>query len=669
MACTCSPGKPLCRECLRPIEERNAIGRGPTIKPNGEYALEQADVFREEFVNTIQDETANPLITAINNYGQATFYDTLNSLNNDFLKRPYIKLEENEYLSHRLTKGPILAVEFADFLKVSLLTPGGVIEAGNANGPGFAKQLDNYYRGDYSDSIMGGFCSLFANIFGAIDAFFNIIGTVGALIQEAVAFINKIRNIEDPIKALFDKLKVKALLEALKEKVEAVIEGVVNKVKDFVKNFSPERIMGEIRSFVQNQIIGRMEALKAEILGFFSEENIERLKAKVKGLVDYLTGLFENPSLEEIQFLIMRFCALMTGIEGLINGLANPLRDFQNRYDEVFNTLSNASNRVIGESIRAGAIRLSNETRTQLINNSRTPWHRAGNVQAPTTQEYRDVNVSWEDLINGRVPWLRAVGRWTTAMRPPHEGWTMLVPDVKVLMKRYYDALTERDLMSGPLLLYSGYRNPAYNASIRGAAANSQHMQGTALDLSWSGWTARRMQEYGNLARSIGFKGIGYYHADGFIHVDIGPERWWAGNGGDGTPPPSVGAADYDVTSERDRPAGSETENNGFGNDPLGEFGGNVWTDEEAANVETLVEISRNEDGTLSGQGELTPGERAYARSKGYLSTPSVPTTPTNPARPEISLENVGDRFDEFGNRIVPDVSDGDAPFDLSDVQ
>ena len=665
MACTCSPGKPLCRDCLRPIEERNAIPLGPTIKPNGEYALEQAEVFQQQFINTIQDETANPLTVAINKYGQTTFYDSLNALNNDFLKRPYIKLEENEYLSHRLTKGPILAVEFADFLQVSLLTPGGLIAAGNANGPSFAKQLDNYYRGDYSDSIMGGFCSLFANIFGAIDAFFNLIGTVGALIQEAVAFINKIRNIEDPIKALFDKLKVKALLEALKEKVEAVIEGVVNKVKDFIQNFNPEQIMGEIRSFVQNQIVGRMEALKAEILGFFSEENIERLKAKVKGLVDYLTGLFENPSLEEIQFLIMRFCALMTGIEGLINGLKDPLTDFQNRYDEVFNTLSNASNRVIGESIRAGAIRLPNETRTQLINNNSTPWYRAGNVQAPTTQEYREVNVSWDDLRNGRVPWLRATGRWTTAMRPSHEGWTMIVPDVKVLMKRYYDALTERGLMSGPLLLYSGYRNPAYNATLRGAAANSQHMQGTALDLSWSGFSGRRLQEYGNLARSIGFRGIGYYANDGFIHVDIGPERYWDGNG-TGVAAPNVGAADYDVTSERDRPAGAD--NNGFGTDPQGEFGGNVWTDEEAANVEALVEISRNEDGTLTGQGEFTEGERAYARSKGYLSTPTVPTTPTNPPKPTFSLDDVGDRFDEFGNRIVPEVS-GDAPFDLSDVQ
>ena len=84
-----------------------------------------------------------------------------------------------------------------------------------------------------------------------------------------------------------------------------------------------------------------------------------------------------------------------------------------------------------------------------------------------------------------------------------------------------------------------------------------------------------------------------------------------------------------------------------------------------------MVEISRNEDGTLSGQGEWTEGERAYARSRGYISTPDVPGTPTNPpAPPSITLDNVTSIAPgNPGNPGTQRTDDGPTTFDLSDVQ
>lgn len=40
-----------------------------------------------------------------------------------------------------------------------------------------------------------------------------------------------------------------------------------------------------------------------------------------------------------------------------------------------------------------------------------------------------------------------------------------------------------RDVLGKRITINSGYRSPAYNAQIRGAASNSQHMYGRAADI------------------------------------------------------------------------------------------------------------------------------------------------------------------------------------------
>jgi len=76
------------------------------------------------------------------------------------------------------------------------------------------------------------------------------------------------------------------------------------------------------------------------------------------------------------------------------------------------------------------------------------------------------------------------------------------------------------------LILNSGYRNPVYNEAVDGAKA-SQHLSGSAADLTWNGFRGRssELDEFVSLARTIGFTGIGYYN--GFVHVDVGRERYW----------------------------------------------------------------------------------------------------------------------------------------------
>ena len=193
--------------------------------------------------------------------------------------------------------------------------------------------------------------------------------------------------------------------------------------------------MGKVESIIQNQIVGKIENLKEDIQKFFTKENIDALLDKIQKKINYAIGLFANPSIEEIQFLIARICGLATGIEGLIKGLKGPLDDFSNRYQEVFNTLQNAGNRVTGEAIRSGAFRLDPEERQKEINKIKIEWEKMGNFVLPKPDEYSQLP-DWETLSSGGDDRLKVDGDWVTDMKPPEEGWTEMDRDVRVMIMR-----------------------------------------------------------------------------------------------------------------------------------------------------------------------------------------------------------------------------------------
>lgn len=530
MACTCQPGKALCESCLKSVYERNAVPTGPLSNPNGEYTFAQVEVFEKQFTNNIVEDVQS---TALAEYSRkySDFYDTVESINRDFLQRPTIKQQLPNYpvLNKRLEKGVLTPLEFAAFIKDQNYTPATAIISSNAQGSRFLGELEDYYNGDFATSVMGGFCSLFGSIFAAVDAFFDMIGQIDGLVQDVLAFIKKIKNVKDELLAAFEAIKVKALIEAIKEKISDMVEGAIKKVCQSIANFNVEAITGPLPTPTpaQVKVAEQAEEKKTELQQICGDENAKRIKEKIQALIDYAVGLFANPSVEEIVALIARICAMATGIEGLFQKLKDPLSDFSNRYDEVFNSLSNASNRVTGEAIRAGAIRPLETTRQNLINTAKELWEDAGNIRQPSLEELKNLP-SWEQIKEHHDK-LRIQGGWTnpdTGMKPMHEGWTRVNPVVKVLVMRLQKAAKEEGIISSYLILNSGFRNQQYNTKV-GGVKQSQHLSGNAVDLTWPGFNPRSeaLLQFVSLARREGFRGIGYYN--NFIHLDIGPERSW----------------------------------------------------------------------------------------------------------------------------------------------
>ena len=75
-----------------------------------------------------------------------------------------------------------------------------------------------------------------------------------------------------------------------------------------------------------------------------------------------------------------------------------------------------------------------------------------------------------------------------------------------------------------PFQISSGYRTVASNSKLEGAARNSMHLKGKAVDLIIPELPVSYL---GKLAQHYSAGGVGFYPDRGFVHVDTGSIRSW----------------------------------------------------------------------------------------------------------------------------------------------
>jgi len=517
-------------DCLDPLDQagntRLALSGGyPSVNTKGEFTLRQVDIFADNLIAQIeQDSIKAPLERLVNRYGQDDFTDALNATGVFFNTNT---VDSNEYpiLDNRINRGPITAFELSDFLNEYNYTPADYTDKCNRNDSNLFFQFDSYYGESFANSVLGGFCNSLDNIFAALDAFFDVLGEIGKIITDALEFLSKIRNLEDFLKSAIEKLTVKALIEKIKEKLIEQVTKAFDKVAQQIENFNIEGIIGNIDTFLHENIVKKIMTTREEMCLFFNDENKDTLKKKVKDLIDYVVGLFENPGLEEILLMIKRFCGFASQIEALLNAIKQPLSTYSNKYFIISQRLKIISNMNTAGAVEAGAVRFSDEKRKEEINRIEEEWENPSskaytpnkeepyNIKRPTMAEYAKLP-KCKDVKEGSDPRVKITGSFIDDKLCGLEGWVKLDLDLKVFLMRFQASLPDGEEQ---LNVTNGFRSKQYNDEI-GGSKESTMMSGLAVEIE-NLYSVSDEQEIIDLALKAGFKTV--KPLSGTIYLDL----------------------------------------------------------------------------------------------------------------------------------------------------
>lgn len=573
-------------------------------------------VFRQE----------NTITRLIREYGETSFYQSVTSFNNYFNRseiRDAVNAERYPNIFERINSGVIFTpIEVAEFTYQYQYTPINLTIQTSIISPKLLNEVEDFYERNISQGIIGKFCALMPTVFLAVGAFFTFIDNVEGFINDIKKFAS---NLQGGLSGLVDRIKTQVL---------QVVDRVVEKVKGIIENFSIENITQEVKTFIDQKIIGRFYDLKEQALSFFNEFNIENLKKKIEALVDYAGGLFKDPTLEEIQFLVYRFCNLAAQLESGIGALINPLRDYANNYKDTIDTLRSASNRNTSRAVAAGAIRLTPTARDSAVNGARDGrMPSGGGSSTPTRVPLGDIRPVTQEELKGVPQWNNGNGDsrigFTGSVQSLEWKWTDTSIESRALLVRVQQRFGRRILvLSGrrsyeeQFALYQQdlQRNGGSPSGKVARPGFSQHETGLAFDVTWSGFNRETGRQFLQIAVEEGFTGIGGYPSNSFVHIDNrGTISSWGDTFGvvpggpvnsnpPGEPPSTPPAAPIeDADSALEGTTGTSTQSSAA-----------AWTEDDARNVEALREFN-SELGGGAAAAELTESERAYARSQGYL--------------------------------------------------
>jgi hypothetical protein len=451
----------------------------------------------------------DPITVIMREYGESPFYSSVAFINQYLARedvRALVNAERHPILKERIDSGVILTpIEVAQFTIDFGYTPLALSTSMVVVSARIPNELEAFYTKNFTQSAIGSFCALMPSVFVGVGLFFTAF-------DKATDLANKIKNFSL-------NFSLRALLNQFKSDTTQIINRVVEKVKDIIENFSIENIVSDVKTFLTERIASQFQKIKETSLKFFDSENIKNFNNRIEALIDYAVGVFKNPTLKDIQFLLFRFCQFASQIENGINAIKNPLEDFANSYKNTVRVLQANSSRNTVRAVSAGATRYELPARNSGINTARVMYTIAGDIPPLGPDDFREITHWNEGRGDSRI---KFVGRWPSILG--RDGWEMIDVRARAMLMKVQKEFGRQ------LNVSSGYRSTAYNASLMGAAMNSYHIQGIAMDISWAGIDSETREEFVRIARSNGFRGIGRYgpSSGNFVHIDIGPERTWS---------------------------------------------------------------------------------------------------------------------------------------------
>jgi len=527
---------------------KQRINPGPTVNSDGSYTLNQIDVFAKELAdNIIAESDKNPIANMINKFGNGV-YEAGNYINGTV--RGY---DTSNYpaLNNRYQQGNISTLEVADFAEAFNYSPNGIQ---NQVPDKLLSDLEQYYTGDISESILGGFCNSMNNLFNQIDAFYDLIGVVDGLIQDAIAIYNKFLALKGKYegqidKAFIEQKIVEALMKQIQEKIIDSVVKIYQKVMDAIDNFDILDQIGDLVVGIDKSHTKYIMTRKERMCNELTEETQKKMKDKLKGFMDYAFSLFDYMDLQTMQFLVARFCALATNVEALLNEIKNPLDDYGNRYQRVIKRLQAIGNQNTSTAIRNGAIRFSPEQRSDDINSLNRIWESDDALSLSGYEKVAIKPITAEDYKN--LPNCMAVMKGSDGTfgvegkvfeekendedkeRLGFPAYTHLDLDVKVYLKRLQEIYGNKMIITNGWVSteYTQYKKRPDDAHLSGlvidikmdAAFKSKSAEDQAAEalnaalgtsLERDDWTEVFTQN----ARKSGFKGVIIYK--NHIHLD-----------------------------------------------------------------------------------------------------------------------------------------------------
>ena len=513
-------------------KNQQLIGDGPTLNADGSYTIHQVDVFAQQLLdNIVAESDNNPITKVVNKFGDG-FYDAVNYINGNL--RNY---DSSNFpaLNNRWDRGNVSTIEVADFIEAYNYSPNGIQ---NQTPNKLLSDLDGYYNGGIYESALGGFCNSMNNLFNQIDAFYDLIGVVDGLIQDAAAIYRKFLALkgkyegQTPLEIIQEEI-VKALMREIREKILDSIVKIYEKVMAAIDNFDIMDQIGDLVVGIDKSHTKYIMTRKERMCNEFTEEAQKKVKDRVKGFMDYAFSLFEQMDLATMQFLVARFCALAANIEGLVNEIKNPLDDYGNRYQRVIKRLQAIGNQNTSTAIRNGAIRFSPEQKQSDINTLNSIWNNEGSsITIPGYEKVDVEEIKAEDYKN--LPNCMAVMKGNDA-RFGVEGdvfdeekgigipaYTHLDLDIKVYLARL------QAIYGNKIIITNGWVSQKYNQETLKKENDNPHLSGLVIDIkmddsfknsdeiedgdSWIPFFTKN-------AKKSGFLGVVIY--DKHIHLDV----------------------------------------------------------------------------------------------------------------------------------------------------